>query len=373
MKDWQKGYELDYLLDLEERWELYNKHSLSPFSEMRKDKIAYCLDECTLLIDGGFVYNTYVVKTRSLINMFKGVPIGEKNIGDRVVEKLSFDPRNTEELTHSLDYDESTWLYIWQEDEDYVKLASDAGYTYVGSKFTSFAEIIGIWFKEKIHPFTAFFGPREHTCYLKEEDYTICSTKNDVNDECISSIREKLNDLGKFENHYSNYNKSDSWSAISLRGYLPDVNFIIDPIEMNKKWHEKHQDDDFELQDTELREKFPEVDELLNWVTTPIHRIRFMKLSPGGGTLDRHTDQTDPKTGVKNGKLMRFHWPIITNKDVIFDVWGKDGINNRIHMDNGSCWYLDIRKPHKAVNNGISDRIHLVVDIEASEEMRCKL
>ena len=28
MKPWQKGYELEYLRGLEERWDGYNKHSL---------------------------------------------------------------------------------------------------------------------------------------------------------------------------------------------------------------------------------------------------------------------------------------------------------------------------------------------------------
>ena len=142
---------------------------------------------------------------------------------------------------------------------------------------------------------------------------------------------------------------------------------------MNKKWHEKHQDQVFELQDTELRKKFPEVETLLEWVNTPIHRIRFMKLSPGGGTLERHTDQTDSKVGVQNGKLMRFHWPIESNSEVKFYVWDADGFRNTTYMEVGTCWYLDIRKPHQAINNGVSDRIHLVVDIEANEEVRCKL
>ena len=40
MKDWQKGYELDYLKGMESRWDRYNSYSKSPFTEQRKDKIA---------------------------------------------------------------------------------------------------------------------------------------------------------------------------------------------------------------------------------------------------------------------------------------------------------------------------------------------
>ena len=66
-------------------------------------------------------------------------------------------------------------------------------------------------------------------------------------------------------------------------------------------------------------------------------------------------------------------WPIESNSEVKFYVWDADGFKNTTYMEVGTCWYLDIRKPHQAINNGVSDRIHLVVDIEANEEVRCKL
>jgi len=33
-------------------------------------------------------------------------------------------------------------------------------------------------------------------------------------------------------------------------------------------------------------------------------------------------------------------------------------------------WYLDIRKPHKAINGGDKARIHLVIDVRLTEELR---
>ena len=32
-------------------------------------------------------------------------------------------------------------------------------------------------------------------------------------------------------------------------------------------------------------------------------------------------------------------------------------------MKEGEIWYLDIRKPHKAVNWGDVSRVHLVIDV----------
>ena len=39
-------------------------------------------------------------------------------------------------------------------------------------------------------------------------------------------------------------------------------------------------------------------------------------------------------------------------------------------MKVGEAWYLDVRKPHRAVNGGKTRRIHMVVDVVSSEELR---
>ena len=84
----------------------------------------------------------------------------------------------------------------------------------------------------------------------------------------------------------------------------------------------------------------------------------------------RHTDQVDPDAGVNDLKLMRFHFPIVTNKDVIFNQWDWHAELVESHMKVGECWYLDVRKPHRAVNGGTEMRTHLVVDVEANDDVR---
>jgi hypothetical protein len=39
-------------------------------------------------------------------------------------------------------------------------------------------------------------------------------------------------------------------------------------------------------------------------------------------------------------------------------------------MQEGECWYLDTRKPHEAINGGDTDRVHLVIDVPASPQIR---
>ena len=56
MKDWQKGYELDYLKGMESRWERYNSYSKYPFTEQRKDKIAKGLAEESLFVTDNYVF-----------------------------------------------------------------------------------------------------------------------------------------------------------------------------------------------------------------------------------------------------------------------------------------------------------------------------
>jgi uncharacterized RmlC-like cupin family protein len=39
-------------------------------------------------------------------------------------------------------------------------------------------------------------------------------------------------------------------------------------------------------------------------------------------------------------------------------------------MGHGDLWYIDARKPHKAVNRGDTVRTHMVVDVEANDDVR---
>ena len=187
----------------------------------------------------------------------------------------------------------------------------------------------------------------------------------------IFSLIKAVEELDtEYTNHYSNYNKKKSWGALSLRGYTADPAFITKPVEMSKKWQLEHIEEEFKMQDTRLRTALPQVEELLELFPGKLHRVRLMKLVPNGGELERHTDQVDPDSGVQNGKVMRFHFPLITNDNVVFTMWGVDGKPKSANMKVGECWYLDTRKPHQAINNGDSDRIHLVVDVEANDEVR---
>ena len=384
MKDWQKGIELDELLKLEKTWEGYNERCLSPFLEMKKNKIAAAMNLDQYQFGYQWAIHSRVLKVKSKINMYTAydIPIATVEKGDRVVDRMACnDPEVVVETLRK--YNEDTFLYINEEHNIDRFVASWAGFRKLGIKINTFGDIQGVYFKERID---GAFGKREfpeQNMMLPEEKLVLRKAKLIpeeapwVGDEALrfdwlcEALKERLDIMDyEFTNHYSNYNKGNSWSAISLRGYSPEWSFITKPAEMSKKWKEENKDVEFKLQDTELRKMFPEVEDLLKFLPGKPHRIRFMNLAPGGGELQRHTDQVDPDAGVNDTKLMRFHFPIVTNDECMFSQWDYEAERVSCHMNVGECWYLDVRKPHQAINNGTEMRTHLVVDIEANDKVR---
>ena len=377
MKNWQHGYELDYLLDLEGFYSKYNEFSCSPFSAMKKNVVARGLHENTLKIfshgdDQVMMYDTKISKTKSPITMYDNVVIGIKEKGDRTITKLAWVEGKENTVAETLTaITEPCWLYVWAEDDASNKIAKEAGFNWVGTKVTTFAELYSIYFREARNANALF--PREHPKRMDVEDCCLEKTNIEAADihNYIHSLVKAVESIDdEYTDHYSNYNKKNSWGALSLRGYTSDPAFITKPVEMSKKWQLEHVDEPFMMQDTALRKRLPQVEEILKLLPGELHRIRLMRLSPGGGELERHTDQVDPDSGVQNGKVMRFHFPLITNEDVRFTMWGVDGKPKTANMKVGECWYLDTRKPHQAINNGDSDRIHLVVDVAANDDVR---
>jgi hypothetical protein len=359
MKPWQHGYELDYLKNLSSKYSDYNAFTLSPFAEVKKNNIAEMLHKGTLKIFDDSFIDIASVKVNTPIFLHGKTLIATKQKGDVTISKLSGSINNL--ANHINSVKENAWLYVWAEDLKHKKLAEDCGFTRVGSKITTFGEIHAIYYRG------------ENREFPKVNPAELLSIKKigEINTNLIRIINDSLHLIPKFTNHYSNYNKGKSWSAISLRGYSSDPSFITKPSEMNDKWKEEHKDFHFEMQDTPLYNNFPEVRMLLSMFDdTEIHRVRFMKLTPNNGELTRHTDQVDDDSGGSLGKLARLHFPIKTNDKVLFTVWDCDGREQCVNMKEGECWFLDTRKPHRAINGGIEERIHLVVDVLVNEKIQ---
>tara|TARA_R100001594_G_scaffold117141_1_gene152332 strand:+ start:5578 stop:6750 length:1173 start_codon:yes stop_codon:yes gene_type:complete len=377
MKPWQHGIELDELKRLEGIWSDYNSNIKSPFLEMKKNKIAEAIHNNHYDDTEDYAVQSRVLKVGSRINMYSAytVPIASPNKGDRIVDRVAYKDKD-KAIDVLRSFNEDTFLYINEECESDREVATKAGYTKIGVKINTFSDILGVYFKGQptIDGTMREFPEKES---LLSVEFATQEKANipDLTGLC-ESIRSKLDDMAiQFTNHYSNYNSGKkAWSAISLRGYLPDYEFITKPQEMNKKWKKENEGIDFELQDTSLRKDFPEVEEILSYLPGEPHRIRFMNLVPNDGKVDgelgRHTDQVDPDAGVTDGKLMRFHIPIRTNEKVLFTLWDCEGNMRTENMKVGECWYMDMRKPHRVINGGDEIRTHLVIDVVANDEVR---
>ena len=289
MKPWQHGYELKYLIFLAEKYKEYNSYTLSPFAQVKKNNIAEGLFKGTLTILDDAMLEVVESKSASNITMHGDTVIAKKQKGDMTVGKLV---GNLDTIKKCLEYPtdmhglapRDVWLYVWAENKEHCKLAEDSGFCFVGPKITTYGEIYAIYYR----------GEQRQFPTVDKAEYASIKKIGSVNDVLIEKIYNKLQSLPAFTNHYSNYNKDKSWGALSLRGYTNDPSFITKPIEMSDDWKEKHKDIDFKLQDTPLFAEFPEVRQLLSEFGDKIHRVRFMRLKPGGGELERHTDQVDP-------------------------------------------------------------------------------
>ena len=366
MKSWQHGFTIDYLKGIEAFYEPHNKFALSPFGKMKKNDVAAKLYDTSLRLvynDRGRLDAAFVIdrsKVPSKITMHGKTIIGEKQRGDVAFSRLVGDPLT---LLDILDPDgeygsKNCWLTTYAGNKEIRRVAERSGFEYIGYKVTSYAEVLAVYFRND--PMN--FGPRKHPIVNPAELVGMAKI-GEWNTSKVQHILDTIKAMCPvFTNHYSNYNQKDAWSALALRGYLNDPSFITKPAEMNDKWLEAHKHEKFELQDTKVYKYFDEVRELLSFLDGDVHRVRFMRLAPSGGELLRHTDQVDPDAGNSLGALARLHFPLKTNKKVIFSTWNGDDERETYHYGFGECWLIDTKKPHMAVNGGDHERIHLVVD-----------
>lgn len=83
-------------------------------------------------------------------------------------------------------------------------------------------------------------------------------------------------------------------------------------------------------------------------------RVRLMRLRPGGVIAPHRDYFQDPR-------VVRLHVPIVTCEDVEFKIRGRP-----YHLEEGKLYFTNVRQVHEGENRSKLERIHLVVDVEAS-------
>ena len=149
-----------------------------------------------------------------------------------------------------------------------------------------------------------------------------------------------------WEPHFNRALYRNDWSGVVLRGN-GGAGLYPNP----------HAAQSFE--DTPWLARSPGVRAVLAQLACETTSVRFLRLGANSEIFEHRDDLT------QEGGEARLHVCVQTNPDVTFVLDGEP-----VAMEPGSCWYLDVSRPHRVVNAGASPRIHLVIDCSINGWLR---
>lgn len=368
--------------NLESVYQLFRRHerpfALGPWSKLRKGDLAAAHADHRLHVVGA-------LEAPLACAIAKNPPLRDLNIADftrserlllpkgvPIIERIAYtDPEYAAALLYTLKEGHSSIAFwTWTEHLSDAQLRAVVGKGMQVHKIDAFSSM----------RILSTIGSLEGFAYvpLPPSEESSLGQMRGWPEQDVNPLLAALNQVEPtFTNHYSTYNKGKSWSAISFRTFGGKTECIHKPAEMAKRWQLEHPEEmNFKLDWTPLLKQLPEVMGLLNFFRlygvegNQFHRVRIMRLAPAGGELERHADITDPDCGTADGKVMRLHLPLVTNPGVLFSSWNLSGQPHVEHFPVGKWFYLDTRKAHTAINNGMEDRLHLVVDLPSNEALR---
>jgi mannose-6-phosphate isomerase-like protein (cupin superfamily) len=167
-----------------------------------------------------------------------------------------------------------------------------------------------------------------------------------------AEMQRELSSLGEafWKEHYNKNHYSGNWTILALRSINGDPDNVISV-------HASASINKIEYRNTPLLERCPYLQSVINFFDCEKTSARLMKLH-AGAVIKEHTDH---EMSFEEGEA-RFHIPVITNADVEFYL-----DKERIIMNEGECWYLNLSLKHRVNNFGSKDRIHLVIDCKVNQ------
>jgi Aspartyl/Asparaginyl beta-hydroxylase len=377
---WAKGHDVKRLKEITAIFKQHDAGMIhGAFGRYSEVDLVADLERCAVAFDNSLEWACVArnIRQRQSVKDFTGDTRLVLDEGSWVVSRMAWTtPRGREEVReYALDGGGESCplaVWVWQEHESERGLVRDLDLAAV--KISAASEMRGLYVREPQASGGALFAEEHHwPVYPAEQRLTLGTLGIQLPTGSAEALVDAVKDLD-FAQHYSSYNKGETWTALALRGFFDEPERIEKPAEMSKKWKREHAPDmGNEPRDTPLREQLAAAEPLLAAIPcAAFERIRLMRLAPGGGELTRHADITDLQAGAEPGRIVRIHIPLISNPDVVFHGWDLNGRKHRLVMEPGRAYYLDQRKPHTAINNGSTERIHLVADVVASVET-CRL
>ena len=159
----------------------------------------------------------------------------------------------------------------------------------------------------------------------------------------------RLHDI-QWKEHYNKMNFEGEWQVLPLRSINGDMNNII-------SIHSSNSNSAFDYKDTELLNQCPNIKSVIDFFECEKTSVRLMKLKTGA-TIKEHRDH---EMSYEEGEV-RFHIPVFTNNNVHFIL-----NDERVIMQEGECWYLNLSLKHSVRNEGDCDRVHLVIDCKVND------
>lgn len=159
-------------------------------------------------------------------------------------------------------------------------------------------------------------------------------------------------DAALWRDHYNTGMYQGGWTVLPLRSLNGSAGNIISIHQgANKEQVYKN---------TPLMQYCPYTGSVVDYFKCDKTAVRFMKLD-AGAVIKEHRDHA---MRFEDGEA-RLHIPVITNKDVEFLLE-----NERVIMQEGECWYLDLSLKHAVRNPSTTHRVHLVIDLVVNDWLR---
>jgi hypothetical protein len=260
--------------------------------------------------------------------------------------------------------DEADYVIAYLDDLLLCDKLREQGYNLLAATVSASSELKGVFHT----------GPA--TTYPAHELATVTPIPIPLSLDDALEMQEEAAGLAGFRDDWPLYSDG-SWGALCLKGFYPeDPGRDMKPKEMNRAWQAEHpQDMDRTCEWTTLAADCPSI---MGWVTSvpwwgEMERVRLLQMAGRGGkggALGRHTDIGDKQFGTADGKIVRFHLPLVTDTRIQLHSWDLTGAKASTHLKQFSTYYLDARKPHAVTNPTEVDRVHLVVDVVSTKEVR---
>jgi hypothetical protein len=168
-----------------------------------------------------------------------------------------------------------------------------------------------------------------------------------------------------------NKNKENSWQSITLKSKDGNDQNYLEKTKLGIG-------NDNIYTYTKYMVLYPYIKKILDEFNTDIYLVRLLKLNKKG-IIKFHTDEI---VFEQKNDIIRCHLPIITDPNIRFkigyplnkpasgfSIWNALSIYEQ-HLTLGKLWYTNVNCLHAVDNFSNIDRIHLVIDLRPTEEIK---